>query len=98
MKNKKDSEKSLLKDQLNSTQIDMFQSEPTKTSELINRFLNNNSKMKSVESENIDLHDILFLFIVVNSLLFISSFIILEIKASSLHFISFKIKKTPQKN
>jgi len=63
MKNKKDWEKSLPKGQFNSTQIDMFQSELTKTSGLINPYLNNNSRMKSAESEEIDLHDILFLFL-----------------------------------
>jgi hypothetical protein len=56
MKNKKDKEKFSLKDQLNSTQIDMFQSELIKTLELINQFLNNNSKLKSAELEDIDLY------------------------------------------
>ena len=54
MKNKKELEKSSLKDQLNSTQIDMSQSELMKMSDSVNQSLNNNSKPKSAESEDID--------------------------------------------
>ena len=54
MKNKKDKEESSLKDQLNSTQIDTYLSEPTKMLESTNQFLNNNSKLKSPESEDFD--------------------------------------------
>ena len=55
MKNKKESEKSSLKDQLNSTQVDMFPSEPTKTPSLDNQSPKNNSKPKSVELKDFDL-------------------------------------------
>lgn len=58
-KNKKDQEKSSLKDQSNSTLIDTSQSEPTKTLELINQFQNNNSKQKFRELEDIDLSSVL---------------------------------------
>ncbi len=54
MKNKKEQEESSLKDQLNSTQIDTFQSEPTKTFESTNPSQNNNSKLKSQESKDSD--------------------------------------------
>jgi uncharacterized protein YfkK (UPF0435 family) len=60
MKNKKDQERFSLKDQFNSIQIDMFQLELMKTLNLINQSLNNNSKLKSAELEDIDLHRILF--------------------------------------
>ena len=54
MKNKKDKEKCSLKDQLNSTQTDMLLSEPIKMSDLNNPFPNNNFKLKSAESEDIE--------------------------------------------
>jgi hypothetical protein len=49
MKNKKDKEEFSHKDQLNSTQIDMFQSELMRMLELTNQSQNNNSKLKSAE-------------------------------------------------
>lgn len=55
MKNKKELEKSSLKDQLNSILVDMFPSEPTKTPLLDNQSPKNNSKPKSVELKDIDL-------------------------------------------
>jgi hypothetical protein len=58
MKNKKELEKSSLKDQLNSTQIDMSQSELMKMSDSVNQSLNNNSKPKSAESKDFDLNSI----------------------------------------
>lgn len=61
MKNKKDKEEYSHKDQFNSIQIDTSQSELMRMLDLINQFLNNNSKHKSVESEDIDLNDILLL-------------------------------------
>lgn len=54
MKNKKDKAKSSLKNQSSSTPIDTSQSEPMKTSESINQSPNNNSKLKSPESEDFD--------------------------------------------
>ena len=60
MKNKKDQEKSPLKDQLNLTQIDMSQLEHTRTLKLINQSLKINSKLKSAESKEIDLNLNLF--------------------------------------
>lgn len=63
MRNKKEQEKSSPKDQLNSTPIDMFLSEPTKTLESINPSQNNNSKPKSQELKDSDLlHGLLFLY------------------------------------
>jgi hypothetical protein len=56
MKNKKELVEFLPKDQLNSIQIDMSQSEHMKTLELINQSLNNNSKPKSAELEDIDFY------------------------------------------
>lgn len=56
MKNKNDLVKSLPKDQLNLTPIDTSQSEPMKMSELINQSQKLNSKLKSVESKDIDLY------------------------------------------
>ena len=74
MKNKRDQEESLPKDQLNSTQIDTFPSELTRTFESINQSANNNSKQKSPESEDFDF---------AYALLFIYSF------EPKLHFISY---------
>jgi hypothetical protein len=71
MKNKKELVKYLPKDQLNSTQIDMFQLEHMKTLESINQSLKINSKLKSAESKDIDLNLNLFKlnnFILYNSL------------------------------
>lgn len=59
MKNKKDKEEFSPKDQLSSTPTDMFQLEHMKTSDSINPSPNNNSKTKSVESEDFDLQGIL---------------------------------------
>lgn len=55
MKNKKESEKSSLKDQLNLIQVDMFPLELTKTHSSDNQSLKNNSKPKSVELKDFDL-------------------------------------------
>ncbi len=79
MKNKKDLEKFSLKDQLNSTQIDMSQLELMKTLNLINQFLNNNSKLKLAESEDIDLHRILFHLILYILVICSQTFIIFEL-------------------
>ena len=54
MKNKKDQEKSSLKNQLSSTQIDTSQSELMRTLESTSRSQSNNSKPKSPELEDID--------------------------------------------
>lgn len=54
MKNKKDKEEFSLKSPLSSTPIDTYLLEPTKTWESINQSLNNNSKLKSPESEDFD--------------------------------------------
>ena len=61
MRNKKEQEKSSLKDQLNSTQIDMSRLEPTKTLNSTNLSLNNNSKLKSAELEDIDFIEFYFI-------------------------------------
>lgn len=83
MKNKKDKEKFSLKDQLNSTQIDTFQSELIKTLELINQFLNNNSKLKSAELEDIDLYHPFYLILII---LILSKQFILNTKSLSNSF------------
>jgi hypothetical protein len=62
MKSKKDLAESTLKSLLNSTPTDTSQSEPTKMSNSINPFPNNNSKLKSPESEGSDLIHSLFTF------------------------------------
>ena len=59
MKNKKDKAEFSVRDQLSSTLTDTSQLEPTKTSDSIIQSQNNNSKTKSAESEDIDLHEIL---------------------------------------
>ena len=62
MKNKKDKEECLLKDPLNSTPTDMLLSEHTKTLESTTLSQNNNSKLKSAESEDIDLFEDIFIY------------------------------------
>lgn len=64
MKSKKDKEKFSHKDQLNSTQIDTSQSELFRMLELINQSLNNNSKLKSAELEDIDLYHTFYLILI----------------------------------
>lgn len=54
MKNKEDSEEYQLKDQFNSTQTDTFQSEHTNVLNSIVQLVQNNSKQKFQESEDIE--------------------------------------------
>lgn len=54
MKNKEDSEEYQLTDQFNSTQTDMFQSEHTNALNSIVQLVQNNSKPKFQESEDIE--------------------------------------------
>jgi hypothetical protein len=64
----------------------MFQLELIKTLELINQFLNNNSKLKSAELEDIDLYRTFYLILI---FLVISKQIILNPKSLSNSFSNY---------